>query len=474
MSFSARTTAFWRGEGGGREVLRVSYPLILSQMSFTFQVFVDRLFLTWYGPEAVAGAVTGLLTTWSVIALFIGTGEFLTTFVAQYHGAGRPRRIGPVVWQGVYFSVLAGVVVAALEPISGPVFRAAGHPPDVVQAEVVYSSILMRGAFPVVLMATLSTFFAGRGETRVVLLVNVATTLADTVLNYFWIFGKGGFPRAGVAGAAWSTVVAQALGALIYLVLILRPAHRRDHATLSGWRPERALWGRLLRYGLPTGLQYSMEVLAFGLFMLIVGRLGTAALAASSIAFNLNMIVFLPMLGLGVGVSSLVGRYLGADRPDLAERCTWSAFWMSLGYFAACGAVYVLAPGVLIAPYGAGADPSTFAEVGALTATLLRFVALYSIFDMMNVVFAAGLRGAGDTTYPLLATLVLGWAAMLVPAWLVVERGGGLLGAWVAPTAYVLLLGVLMLRRFRAGRWKGLRVIEPAPADLVPSPASRG
>jgi MATE family multidrug resistance protein len=466
MSRSARFGAFWRGEGGGREVLAVAYPLILSQMSFTFQVFVDRVCLTWYGPEAVAGAVTGLFTTMSLIGLFIGTGEFLTTFVAQYHGAGRPARIGSVVWQGVYFAVLSGLVVLALEPFAEPVFRAAGHPPEVLQAEVTYSSILMKGAFATVLMATLSTFFTGRGETRLVLLVNVITTLVDTVLNYLWIFGKAGFPRMGVAGAAWSTIVAQALGAVIYAVLILRPVHRRGYATLSGWRFEPALFGRLLRFGLPTGMQYCMEILAFGLFMLIVGRLGTAALAASSIAFNLNMIVFLPMLGLGFGVSSLVGRYLGADRPQLAERATWSAFWMSLAYFSVCGAIYVLAPWLLIAPYAAGSDPTAFAEVGRLTAILLRFVALYSIFDMMNVVFAGGLRGAGDTTYPLAATIVLGWTAMLVPAWLLVQHGSGVIAAWMAPSLYIVVLGVLMMRRFRAGRWKVLRVIEPAPADL--------
>jgi MATE family, multidrug efflux pump len=466
MSLPARLRAFWRGEGGGREVLAVAYPLILSQMSFTFQVFIDRVCLTWYGPEAVAGAVTGLFTTMGLIGLFIGTGEFLTTFVAQYQGAGRPARIGSAVWQGVYFALLAGLVIGALEPLAAPVFRAAGHPPEVLQAEITYSSILMKGAFATVLMVTLSTFFTGRGETRLVLLVNVGTTLVDTVLNYLWIFGKGGFPRMGVAGAAWSTIVAQALGAVIYAVLILRPANRRGYATLSGWRFEPALFGRLLRFGLPTGMQYCMEVLAFGLFMLIVGRLGTPALAASSIAFNLNMIVFMPMLGLGFGVSSVVGRYLGADRPELAERATWSAFWMSLAYFAVCGAIYVLAPWLLIAPYAAGSDPSAFAEVERLTAILLRFVALYSIFDMMNVVFAGGLKGAGDTTYPLLATLVLAWTTMLVPAWLLVENGGGVIAAWTAPTLYVVVLGLLMVRRFRAGRWKALRVIEPAPADL--------
>src|SRR5882672_11896517 len=90
----------WEGPGGGREVLALGYPLILAHISFTVQTFVDRLFLTWYSAEAVAGAVTGLFTTLAVMALFSGTGEYLTTFIAQYLGAGRPLRIGPVMWQG--------------------------------------------------------------------------------------------------------------------------------------------------------------------------------------------------------------------------------------------------------------------------------------------------------------------------------------------------------------------------------------
>ena len=99
---------------------------------------------------------------------------------------------------------------------------------------------------------------------------------------------------------------------------------------------------------------------------------------------------------------------------------------------------------------------------------LLRFVALYSIFDMMNVVFAAGLKGAGDTHYPLAATLLLGVLVMLVPAWVMVERfQAHVFIAWIAPTVYVAVLGVLMLRRFRTGRWQTMRVIEPAPPDLL-------
>jgi MATE family multidrug resistance protein len=466
-SVGAALRRFWSGPGGGADVLVVGYPLVLSQMSFTLQTFVNRLFLTWLSPEAVAGAVAGLFATWALIGLFIGTGEFLTTFVAQYSGARRPERIGPVVWQGVYFSLLAGVLVAILAPLSGPVFDLAGHASLVRANEVAYTRTLMLGAFPVVLMATLSTFFAGRGQTRVVLLANVMATVVNIVLDYLWIFGKGGFPRAGVVGAARATIVSQAAGALFLFAVILRADFRARYRTLSGWRFERPLFERLLRYGLPTGLQYSLEIGAFAIFLMIVGRIGTDALAASGIAFSLNGLVFMPMWGLGIGVSAVVGRYLGADRPDLAERATWSGFWMSLVYMSACGALYVLAPRLLLAPYAAGADPEAFAGVAALATVLLRFVALYSIFDMMNVIFAAGLKGAGDTAYPLKATIVLSWGAMLGPAFvLCVFLGAGLRTAWSTATAYVVCLGILMLRRFRAGGWKSLRVIEPHAPDL--------
>jgi MATE family multidrug resistance protein len=463
---------FWRGEGGGREVLILAYPLILSQMSFTAQVFVDRLFLTWYSAEAVAAAVTALFVVWAVMGLCIGTGEYATTFIAQYLGAGRPDRIGAAVWQGIYFAAAAGLVIAALRPLAEPVFALAGHAEELRVHEVVYAKVLLAGGLPIVLMATLSSFFAGRGRTVVILVVNVLATVVNAILDYLWIFGHGGFPRMGVAGAAYATIVSQAFGAAVYLCVILRPEYRSRYGTLSGWRLEPALFGRLLRFGLPAGLQFSMEILAFAVFMVIVGRLGTAPLAASGIAFNLNMIVFMPMLGFGLAVSSLVGRYLGAERPDVAERVTWSALWMCLGYMLACCALYVSAPGILLAPYAAGADSRSFGEVAAIAGVLLKFVAFYSLFDMMNVLFAAALKGAGDTTYPVAATVVLAWGVMLVPTYVLCVLGpGGVYTAWTAAAAYIFCVGVLMFRRFRRGHWRSMRVIEPRVPELDPAVA---
>ena len=325
----------------------------------------------------------------------------------------------------------------------------------------------MLGAFPTILMATLSSFFAGRGRTLTVLRVNVLVTIVNAVFDYLWIFGKGGFPRMGVAGAAWSTVTSQVVGAALFLAVIFRREYRDTYRTLAGFRFEPGLFVRLLRFGLPTGLQYSLEVLAFSLFLILVGRIGTDELAASGIAFNLNMIVFMPMMGLALAVSSLVGRHLGADDPRGAERTVRSALALSFVYMSACGLLYVFGSGLLLAPYAAGSDPRAFAGIARMTPVLLCFVALYSIFDMMNVVYAAGLKGAGDTVHPLLLTVTLSWGAMLLPAYVAcLVQGGGVYVAWCFATLYVVLLGILMRRRFRAGGWKSLRVIEPASLEL--------
>jgi multidrug resistance protein, MATE family len=133
----------------------------------------------------------------------------------------------------------------------------------------------------------------------------------------------------------------------------------------------------------------------------------------------------------------------------------------------ACGLLYVFGSGLLLAPYAAGSDPREFAGIARMTPVLLCFVALYSIFDMLNVVYAAGLKGAGDTLYPLLLTVTLSWGAMLLPAYVAcLVQGGGVYVAWCFATLYVVLLGILMRRRFRAGGWKSLRVIEPASLEL--------
>jgi MATE family multidrug resistance protein len=455
-----RVRGLWRGDGGARSVLTLALPLVLSMMSVTLQHFIDRMFLTWWSAEAVAGATAGGFAIYILTGLCGGTAEYSAAFVSQYVGAGRPERIGRIVFQASYFALFAGLVGFGLSFGVSSFFDAVGHPEALRVHEVAYSRVMLTGLGPMVLMIALSAYFAGRGRTIEILIVNVMVTALNMVFDWLLIFGRLGFPEMGTTGAAWATVGTQTFGAMLYIALIVRSKERRAHG-FHDYQFRGDLFRRLMRLGVPSGLQPSLEILAFALFMFVLGSLGTGPLAATSLAFNLNALVFLPAIGLGYGVSTLVARHLGENRPGVAERTVKSGLVIAEAYMIVCSLAYVGIPRVLLAPYGWGADPAVFTEVRETAVVLLRFVAFYSIFDMVNVVCAAGLKGAGDTRFPMFATVIISWFFMLFPTWWFCVRGDhGVYVAWAFATLYVVLLGLTMFVRYRLGAWKQLRVIE--------------
>jgi MATE family multidrug resistance protein len=451
----------WNGPGGYREVLVIAIPLILSTATWSIQHFVDRMFLTWYSPEAIAAAMPAGMLNFSMTSIFMGTAGYLSTFVAQYYGAKRYHRIGPALWQGVYVSLLGGLVIVCAIPFAEPVFSLVGHSPLVQQNEVAYFKILCLGGGAYSASYALSGFFSGRGKTWPVLWVNVATTVVNLVLDYALIFGHWGFPDLGIRGAGIATVVAGVFSLLMFFALLCSRSNNDTFHTIRGWRLERELFVRLLRYGFPSGVQFFLEMAGFTAFVLLVGRLGIASLAATNIAFNINTLAFMPMIGCGIAVSVLVGQYLGGDKPDRAQSVVYSGFQLTLAYMISIAAAYVLVPDIFVAPFALRADPGGFSEIYGYSVILLRFVAVYSVFDTMNIVFCSAIKGAGDTRYVMLVTVILSVFVFVVPVYLaVVVFELGLMIAWVFATAYIILLGFIFYFRFLGGKWKTMRVIE--------------
>ena len=451
----------WNGPGGYREVLVIAIPLILSTATWSIQHFVDRMFLTWYSPEAIAAAMPAGMLNFSMTSIFMGTAGYLSTFVAQYYGAKRYHRIGPVLWQGVYVSLLGGFVIVCAIPFAEPVFRLVGHSPLVQQDEVAYFQILCLGGGAYSASYALSGFFSGRGKTWPVLWVNAVTTVVNLVLDYALIFGHWGFPELGIRGAGIATVVAGVFSLLMFFALLCSGSNNDTFHTIKGWRLERDLFVRLLRYGFPSGVQFFLEMAGFTAFVLLVGRLGITSLAATNIAFNINTLAFMPMIGCGIAVSVLVGQYLGGDKPDRAESVVYSGFHLTLIYMISIAAAYVLVPDVFVAPFALRADPGEFSEIYGYSIILLRFVAVYSVFDTLNIIFCSAIKGAGDTRYVMLITVMLSVFLLIVPVYLaVVIFEFGLMVAWVFATAYIILLGLIFYFRFLGGKWKTMRVIE--------------
>ena len=459
----------WTREGGYREVLVIATPLILSTGAWSVQHFVDRMFLSWYSPEALAASMPAGILFFSLMSLFIGTASYVSTFVAQYYGAKRYHRIGPALWQGLYISLVGGFALLCLIPLAEPIFTLVGHDQVVQRHEVMYFQILCFGGFPVIASAAISGFFAGRGRPWPVMWVNTFSTVVNLALDYALIFGRWGFPEMGIKGAAIATVLAGFFSLLVYLSLISARAHNQTYHTMKGWRPDKELLLRLLRFGFPSGVQFFLEMAGFTIFILLVGRLGTTSLAATNIAFNINTLAFMPMIGCGIAISVLVGQYLGRDRPDLAQMSTYSGFHITFIYMASIAAAYVLIPDIFVLPFAAQADPEGFREIYRLSVILLRFIAVYSIFDTMNIIFASAIKGAGDTRFVMFMIVLISSLVLAVPSYVaIVILDLGLMASWILVSAYIITLGFVFFFRFLGGKWKTMRVIEEPLTALPP------
>ncbi len=461
--------SWWTRPCGGREVLALALPLVISTGSWSVMHFVDRMFLLWHSTQAMAAAMPAGLLHFTLICFPLGLVTYVTTFVAQYHGAGRPERIGLAVWHGVRIGLFAIPLFLATIPLAPAIFRSVGHDPAVIDFEVIYYQVLTFGAGGMLISAGLSTFFTGRGQTRVVMLVDCSAMVLNMVLDYAWIFGRFGFPALGIEGAAWATVVALWFKVFVYWRLMMRPVHREKYQLIAGRRFDPALLARIVRFGGPNGLQLLVEVAAFSLFILFVGRLGADAMAATTLAFNVNSVAFVPMMGLGIAVTTMVGQQLGRNRPDMAARATWTAFRMTLVYMGTMALLYVLAPDLFLMGHAAGTSPEQFVQIRDVTIVLLRFVAAYCLFDAALICFASAIKGAGDTRFILLTNLAMAPLPVL-GSWLGTSYLGlGLIWCWAVITLWIWLLGLIFLVRFLQGRWRSMRVIEPvALAQAVP------
>jgi MATE family multidrug resistance protein len=475
MNIVLRAKNRWHEDGGYAEVLRVAIPLIISTGTWSVQHFVDRMFLTWYSPEAIAAAMPAGMLSFTITCIFIGTASYVGTFVAQYYGSGKYNRCGPSMWQGIYIALIGGAVQIMFIPLAGSLFSMIGHAPGIQECERVYFIILCYGGAPSIASSALAGFFSGLGKTWPVMWVNVMTTAVNLFLDWLLIFGHWGLPKMGIAGAGIATVSAYFFSVFFYFLLISRSPYTGTYHTIRGWRLDGDLFTRLMRFGFPSGLHFFVEIAGFTGFILLIGRLGTVALAASNIAFNINTLAFMPMIGIGIAISVLVGQRLGENNPKLAERASYSAFHLTLVYMVTVAILYVALPDLFIFPFAAQSEPTRFASIRSMTVVLLRFVALYSIFDAMSIVFSSAVKGAGDTRFVMLMELILSILVMVIPSYLAIEHFSlGIYSGWIFATTYICTLGIVFYARFFAGKWKAMRVIEErvitVPTSLPEAP----
>ena len=454
--------------GSYRKILLLCGPLILSHMGVMVMQVVDGLFLARYSKSAIAAIGPAGMDFWVLCGFCMGLVGYTNTFVAQYIGANRPERVGAAVWQGIYLAGGAAVILCAASFAAPAVFDLVGHEEAIRRDEVVYFTILCHGGLAFMLSGALSGFFAGRNNNLPLMTALVSGNIVNAVGAWALVFGHLGFPEMGMRGAALATVLGQVTQVLILAGLFFQPRFRREFATWRDRRWDGRLMLRMCKFGLPNGVRYVAEILAWAVFLQLLGRVDSDGLAASNIVWRINGLAFFPVIGLASAVSMLVGQAQGAGRPDLSRLVTRRGIVLGQIWMASAALLMVLIPNVLLNIF---LEPgsATNHELRGLAVILLRFVAAYCLLDGMNIIFGAVLAGAGDTRWMLLASgaLHLGFITLLA---LLAWWKAGVYAFWTAATVFICSAVWVWIIRFRSSQWEDKRVIEHVPLDLETTP----
>lgn len=445
-----------------KEILRVAWPLIIANSFWNLQLTIDRIFLGVHSTESLGAAMAVMGVFWVPMALLQQTASYLTTFVAQYYGAKEYHKIGPYVWQALYVSVLGGVFFLLQNLVSPTFFQLVGHSPEIQRLEIEYFNALAYSALPTALVAAISGFFTGLGRTQTVIGINFIGLALNAVLDYLLIFGNWGFPALGIAGAGYATALATYGSALFAGFLLFRAPHEQLYKIRSAWILQLDLVRQFLKYGIPSGLQWALEGLAFTVFLILIGRMsgGDAALSASSIAITVMMLSVLPTMGVAQAVMALVGQHLGEKRSDLAETATWDGVKISAIYIGIVALTFAVIPQFYLSWFENTKNPELWRQVQELGPVLLKIVALFTIMDSIYLNISFALKGAGDTRYVSLVALTVPWPFMVLPAFLFRDHASGVTIAWLFVALYAFVVTLVLRHRFMGGRWKTMSVMQ--------------
>lgn len=441
---------------GLRQLLILAWPIVLARSAQAAIGFADAAMIAYLGKDALAATTTGALNTFGMMILPMGIVFIVQSFAAQLVGQkdiGGARRYA---WYGLLLAAVTQVLALAAIPLIGMGLAHSNYTPAVQTLMTSYIALRLLGIGAAVGIETLGNWYGGLGDTRLVLLANVVAMVVNIALNWVLIYGHLGFAPMGVAGAAIASVIATWAGFVVVAVVFLRgymPGSVGPVAAGAGrlrWRE----FTRMMRFGLPNGLNWFLEFSAFLIFVnLIFADLGTLAVAALMTVMQVNGIAFMPAFGLSSAGAILVGQAIGARQHDLVPAIVRRTGLVAASWQGLVGIVYFVAPVPIMAIFAEGDVDA--AELASLGAVLLAISAAWQLFDAAVMTISEALRAAGDTAWVLWARVGLAWLVWLpLSMWVVYGLGGGPPAATACFLVYFITLAIAVSWRFRSGAWR--------------------
>jgi putative MATE family efflux protein len=427
-----------------RRVFNLAWPVISENFLQTMLSIVDTIMVARLGAEALAGVGSALQIMFFLISALSATSVGSAVLVAQAIGAHKFGRAGLLAKQSLVWSVIISIplIIAGLfaaEPIIG-IF---GMEPGPTQIGADYLRVMMGTGVVLTLLLLGGGVLRGAGDSRTPMLITLFANVVNIVFTYGLIYGELGMPELGAVGSAWGTFISRVIGFGILFWVMWRGVNGVTIRGLSGWMPDLSLAKSILKIGIPAATEQVINSVGFMVMSIVVAQLGTLGLAAHRVALNAMSVSFLPGFGFAMAATALVGQSIGANRPEEAKTIVSIATRWALVWMGTLALIFLFFAEAIIALFTP--DPEVIRMGGAG----LRAIALTQPFWAISMVQSGGLRGTGDTQYPMRIGTAGIWGAVLLGALLLNTVGGGLTSVWGAFIVTAPITAFLAWRRFR-------------------------
>ena len=446
--------------GGIRDLLAIAFPMMISTACDGVMTFTDRLFLSRVGSEQMNAALGGGITFQTLMFFFVGLTGYSTALVAQYYGAGEWKNSPKAAFQAILVTLIAWPVILLLKPLAVSFYYQMNLPVDQVAYQVQYLNILAWGGLFGMLRQTISCYFTGIGKAKVVMVATITAMIVNVVLDYILIYGKLGFPVMGIRGAALATVAGGFAAMVILLMAYFSRYNRVNFSVMKSFRFDWKIMKKLIHFGYPAGLEMLLNFLAFFFMTAMLQSQGESEATATTIMFNWDLVSYIPLLGIEIAVTSLVGRYMGAGRPQVAHRAAISAVRTGMLYSVVVLALFLSIPEILVRVFHPQTPTALFEGAVPLAKSMIRIASLYVLAQAVMVSLIGTLRGAGDTFYTMVLSVSANWAFIPLLYLCLYVFDLSIPFGWLAIVLVYLVFCYFIYRRFRSEKWKKLRVIQ--------------
>ena len=434
------------------ELARIALPMVVSQGTFAVMIFTDRYFMSQIDSVHMAAALGGGVAAFFSFCFFTGLLSYANALTAQYLGAGEIGKCSKVVTQGIVITVMCSPALVVITYFVSGIFENVGHDPVQVELEKTYYVILMLGVVVTLTKTCLSSYFAGIGRTRVVMICDACGLVFNVPLCYAMVFGKLGLPALGIIGAGVSTIIASVLACLLFILFYMEREHRVKFSVMNSFHVDWGVLRRFWRLGFPSGLELFLNVAAFNLFLLMFQGYGVVEGASAAIVFNWDLLSFVPMIGLNIGVISLIGRFVGANDMARTDEVMSAAFFLGIFYSAILAILYISFRFPLVEVFSP--PEGNFSEIRDLAAFMMIGLSSYVMADAIIIISGGVLRGAGDTRWLMYTSVGLHWAMLIAQYYVILVWQFGPRVSWLTFCAMIFAIAIVYVWRLQSGVWR--------------------